>query len=375
MEKKEKILNEKHIINEYKKFIKSKIENGTLTLNTTYTEFSDENEDKEIFKLTPELERKFIFDEVKLRLKKIYEEHKQQKEINYINFIEKNFPVNLITNKTKDDEIKNILKKQPEYLSIASKTERNKLINDYLTKVKKLKQYSNNINDNLSSLENNYNKIQFSNLLNMKIKTEISYEEAMNRLKKEEEYNLLKEEEKIEIYKDFLFNLREKHKEEYLKLLEEKIGYDQDLNWADVQHLLQSDIRFRNVQEKERENIFTKYHENIYNRILNDFESLVNERSDLINKDTKLDGKEYDNLINILKNDDRCIRIEKFPDKRDKIIRNKVKEMRFKFNQENNKKKKNTFFNGKKRDRDLNQPWEKGYYNFRLLNNFIYLLN
>ena len=38
-----------------------------------------------------------------------------------------------------------------------------------------------------------------------------------------------------------------------------------------------------------------------------------------------------------IKNDDRCIRIEKFPDKRDKIIRNKVKEMRFKFNQENNK--------------------------------------
>ncbi len=361
MEKKEKILNEKHIINEYKRFIKSKIENGTLTLNTTYTEFSDENEDKDIFQNTPEVERKFIFDEVKLKLKKIFEEHKQQKENNYLNFIEKNFPVTLITNETNDDDIKNILKKKPEYLSIASKTERNKLINDYLTKVKKLKQYSNNINDNLSSLENNYNKIQFSNLLNMKIKTEISYEEAMNRLKKEEEYNLLKEEEKIEIYKDFLFNLREKHKEEYLKLLEEKIGYDQDLNWADVQHLLQSDIRFRNVQEKERENIFTKYHENIYNRILSDFESLVNERSDLINKDTKLDGKEYDNLINILKNDDRCIRIEKFPDKRDKIIRNKVKEMRFKFNQDNNKKKKNTFFNGKKRDRDLNQPWEKGH--------------
>ncbi len=35
--------------------------------------------------------------------------------------------------------------------------------------------------------------------------------------------------------------------------------------------------------------------------------------------------------------------------------------MRFKFNQDNNKKKKNTFFNGKKRDRDLNQPWEKGH--------------
>ncbi len=364
MENKEINSNLKNILNQYKKFIKSKIENGTLTLNTTYTEFSDENEDKDIFQNTPEVERKFIFDEVKFKLKKIFEEHKQQKENNYLNFIEKNYPVNLITNETNDDDIKNILKKKPEYLSIASKTERNKLINDYLTKVKKLKQFSSNITsnkNNLSFLENNYNKIQFSKLLNSKIKTEISYEDAKNKLKNEPEFNLLSEEEKIEIYKDFLFNLREKHKEEYYELLEEKIGYDQDLNWAEVQHLLQSDIRFRKVQEKEREEIFTKYHDNIYNRILSEFQKLVDERSDLINRNTKLDGKEYDNLINILKNDERCIRIEKFPDKRDKIIRNKVKELRFKYNQENNKKKKNDFYSNKKRERDLNQPWEKGH--------------
>ena len=63
-----------------------------------------------------------------------------------------------------------------------------------------------------------------------------------------------------------------------------------------------------------------------------------------------------------LRDDPRAQRIERYPDKRDKIIRAKVKELKHKYWDEE-KKKKNQLLN-KKTEREKNsklyQKWQKG---------------
>ena len=355
------IKSKKKNIYNYKLFLKSLLEQGKITNSTTFTDFSDEYEKNEVFQNIDNQERELIFNELKSKLKKIYEDKKSENLFKYNKFIEKNFPINLITNNTTEEEIKKILKKQPEYLMIPSKSERNKIILDYLNKVKNLKQFNNNIiNSNLETLENNYNKKNFKKLLESKIKTEITYEEAMNKLNNFEEYKkIIDEKERIEIYKDFLFKLKETHKMEFSNLLEEKIGLNQEINWPEAQHMLQNDIRYRNVQSKDRELLFNKFNENIYNRILSDFENYVEQNPDLFNKDTILEGKEYENLLNKINVEDCVKRINKFPDKRDKIIRNKVKSERHKFYKDKKKNKDDKFLN-KKIKRNLYEDWKKG---------------
>jgi hypothetical protein len=76
--------------------------------------------------------------------------------------------------------------------------------------------------------------------------------------------------------------------------------------------------------------MYREYRDNIYNRVLSQFETLVNEREDLINKDIPLEGYEYNKILMKLREDPRAQRIERYPDKRDKIIRAKVKELKHK---------------------------------------------
>ncbi len=75
-----------------------------------------------------------------------------------------------------------------------------------------------------------------------------------------------------------------------------------------------------------------------------------------------MEGYEYHKLLVSLRSDPRAQRIERYPDKRDKIIRAKVKELLHK-SWEEEKKKKNQLLN-KKKEREINaklyQKWQKG---------------
>ena len=172
----------------------------------------------------------------------------------------------------------------------------------------------------------------------------------------------LEEEILQKIFKLYIGNLVMKQKDEFNQLLNEYVQYNVDISWGDAQRMMQYDVRYQNIMPSEREVIFREYRDNIYNRVLSQFENLVNEREDLITKDIPLEGYEYNKILINLRSDPRAQRIERYPDKRDKIIRAKVKELRHKFWEE--KKKKKTQLLNKKTERERNaklyRKWEKG---------------
>ena len=354
---------QKKYLNKYKLFLKSEIENGNIDYDSVYTDFCDKNYNNEILKNVPETQRELIFIDTVSKLKEIYNNNLIQKKQKYLSFIEKEYPPKLININTTIDQIKNKIKSKPEYISISSKTERNEIITEYLNKIKKLLQPGFRKYDTVKELEDNNYLIQFKKLLNEKIKKRYSYEEAINILKKYDENTLnnLSENKKKEIFSKFNSELFLRERDEFVQLLNEKIKLNTDISWGDAQRLLQYDERYKNILESEREGLFREYRDNIYNRILSQFESLVNERSDIITKDTPLEGNGYNKILMALKNDVRYQNINKFPDKRDKIIRMKVKELRYNYFKD---KKNNSLLNKKSnRDKDdkmLYQKWEKG---------------
>jgi hypothetical protein len=308
-----------------------------------------------------------------------------------------------------------VLKLKKEYLSISSKSERNEIIKEYLEKVKnfiknrnehieekkkeeeekkKLEEqnkelkvkskYSNKglLNKNkekkesiaksiplkyttIKDLEYNNHILIFKKFLNERIKRRIPYEEAIQKFIKEygqEAVNNLEEEMLQKIYKVYIGNLVMKQKDEFNQLLNEYIQYNVDIPWGEAQRMMQYDMRYQNIMPSEREGMYREYRDNIYNRVLSQFETLVNEREDLITKDTPLEGYEYNKLLINLRSDPRAQRIERYPDKRDKIIRAKVKELLHK-SWEEEKKKKNQLLNRKterERNAKLYQKWQKG---------------
>lgn len=60
-----------------KKLLKSLIEKGELTITTSFSEFQKKYEDNPIFQDTISSDREFLFNEAKLRLKKLLEESKR----------------------------------------------------------------------------------------------------------------------------------------------------------------------------------------------------------------------------------------------------------------------------------------------------------
>jgi hypothetical protein len=152
--------------------------------------------------------------------------------------------------------------------------------------------------------------------------------------------------------------MHERNKRSYVALLENKVGLNQDITWHDVQHLLQYEPVYQSIQHKEREELFTQYRNSIYDKILSQFEECVNERSDIINKDTPIEGSEYNDVLKKLASDVRCMRIEKYPDKRDKIIRNRIKALKYKYNKQRSHITNTTNTNSS--SRQLDKTWLKG---------------
>ena len=180
----------------------------------------------------------------------------------------------------------------------------------------------------IKDLEYNNHILIFKKFLNEKIKRRIPYEEAVELFIKEygkEAVSNLEEEMLQKIYKVYIGNLVMKQKDEFNQLLNEYIQYNVDIPWGEAQRMMQYDMRYQNIMPSEREKMYREYRDNIYNRVLSQFETFVNEKEDLITKDTPLEGYEYNKLLIKLREDPRAQRIERYPDKRDKIIRAKVK--------------------------------------------------
>lgn len=352
---------QKNSARNFKLLLKSEVENGHLLFHTKYADFIEKNKENQILSQLPDEKKEFLFNELKLKLKNVHKEKKQSLLDNFSRLLQDKFPLSLVTNQTTIEDVKKKIKKDPKYLMIPSKTERNQAINDYIIKMKKLKSISTLNSTNVEKLEKDYNVIQFKNLLTSKITSEISYEEAMNKLKNEPQWKLVSDEEKKECFKSFLFNMRERNKSNYVELLEQKVGLNQDITWHDAQHLLQNDPKYKAVQENDRENLFNNYKEDMLNRIIAQFEALVSERADIINKDSPTEGEGFNEIIRVISNDVRAMRMATHPDKRDKIVRNKIRSLKYKFEKE--ARTKNFLAHKRKKqeeNREMNAPWKKG---------------
>lgn len=348
--------NKKTQIKEFKLFLKSQVESGKLFLSTTYNEFSAENEDNEVFINTDENIRELLFNELKLKLKKLNESRISSLNEQFTLFLRSSFPLSMISQSTTIEDIKKKVKKDKAYYMIASKTQRDKLISEYLSEMKKLKSISSSSND-IALLSEEYNKKQFRQMLQEKIDRPITFEEAQNKLSTDQRWTNIKDPNtKIELFKSFIGEMKQKDNDAYMNLLNDKIGLNENITWHDAQHLLQSNPIYQRVQQSDRERMFNEYKGEILNKIISHFDQLCDERPDIINKDTVIDGEAIDDVIRQLSSDIRCMRMASHPDKRDKIIRNKVKELKFKANKE---KKKNV--SNKNNKRNLDVTWEKGH--------------
>lgn len=347
--------NKKNQIREYKLFLKSQVESGKILLSTTYTEFSSENEDNEIFINTEEDIRELLFNELKLKLKKMNDARISSLNNQFTFFLRYAYPLSMISLSTTIEDIKKKVKKDKAYYMIASKTQRDKLITDYLSEMQKLKSISSSSND-IDRLSEEYNKKEFTQMLISKIDKPITFEEAQNKLSSDQRWTNIKDQNnQIDLFKSFISDMKQRDNDAYMNLLNTKIGLNENITWHDAQHLLQSLPIYQRVQPSERERMFTEYKSDILNKIITQFDQLCDERPDIINKDTIIDGFAIDDVIRQLSSDPRCIRMSMHPDKRDKIIRSKVKELKFKASKDRKK------IVNKTTKRNLDETWEKGH--------------
>ena len=355
-------------LNNYKLFLKSLIETGELSYDTPYSLFERNHSTSPHFiNVTNEQDREFIFNDVRLKLKQLLLNNKQTLISKYTSFLSSELPLHIITPSTSLSDVKKHLKHKPQYFLIASKTERNTIINEHLTKLKRIKAFqtaTNTKETNLTKLEQQLACAEFKALLNEKIIKETTYEDAIRRYSSELRWSNVDDEHKRkEMFMEHIYNMHERNKRGYVELLESKIGLNQDITWHDVQHLLQYEPVYQSIQYKEREELFMQYRNSIYDKILAQFEECVNERSDVINKDTPIEGSEYNDVLKQLASDVRYIRIEKYPDKRDKIIRNRIKTLKYKYNKQRShiSGSNNSINSGNSNsNRQLDKTWIKG---------------
>jgi hypothetical protein len=103
--------------------------------------------------------------------------------------------------------------------------------------------------------------------------------------------------------------------------------------------MLQNDQRFKDVQEKDRELLFMEYSVYIQEKIIQEFTQFL-ENNPLITKDSPLEDPGFKELVNKLNLDIRCERMSKHPDKRDKLIRSKIRGLKYAFEKKEREQKK-----------------------------------
>lgn len=106
----------------------------------------------------------------------------------------------------------------------------------------------------------------------------------------------LSEDQKKEIFKDFIHNLKKKKRAAFKILLAEKIQLNHEMTWHDAQHIMQTDTRFKEVNEKDREELFNRYMEYVQEEVVREFQRLLDE-STFITKDSPTEGPAFKDLI------------------------------------------------------------------------------
>ena len=187
----------------------------------------------------------------------------------------------------------------------------------------------------------NQEEVAFSEMLIEKIKQEISWEEAQIKLSNDERWKnpILSYERKMELFKEFKFDLHKLKLKQYSQLLHEKLGLNYEINRYDAQHIMQSDPRYQGVQENEREEIYNNYVAYVFEQMDIELNRYLQE-TDLVTKDSPTEGDEFKELIRKLNSDVRCSRLSKFPDKRDKAIRARIKSLKNTFEKQRKDYKK-----------------------------------
>lgn len=275
-----------------------------------------------------------------------------------------------ISETTTHKDVKKIIKSLHNYKLVGSKTERKGIIKEYLEEMKKIQSQRKRYELELGDLTGKKKKLvemiaedEFKDMMKEKIMTEISWEEAENKFASDPRWknDNINYEQKKEMFMEFIFEMRQRKKRAYKQLLNEKIGLNQEMTWHDAQHLMQGDSRYREVLEKDRELMYTEHMAWVQEKVLEEFTSFLNE-TQLINQDSSIEGPQFRDLINKMNQDIRCQRVSKHPDKRDKLVRAKIKNMKFQFEKKQREEKRMNVrqkyqeeeekFSGNKRDRE-----------------------
>ena len=273
----------------------------------------------------------------------------------------------IINTNTTVKEIKKLIKEKEEYNLISSSQEKKEIIKEYLTEVLKLISNTKNVNDivlNRKDIEIKIAGDEFKQFLIQNIKMDISWEEANRKYSKENIFNnpLLTTDYKMNIFKDFIFHLKENKKKQLRELFENKIGLNQDITWHDAQHMLQNDKIFRDVLDREREALFNEYKIYVQEKVLSEFNSFLSETT-LITKDSPLEGHLFNNLITKLNSDIRFQRLGRNPDKRDKFLRSRIRSLMYEFEKKERNDKKANFNRNRNYGNSQNDDWRKNKYN------------
>lgn len=154
-----------------------------------------------------------------------------------------------------------------------------------------------------------------------------------------------------------MFELHNLKLKQFRQLMEEKIGLNWEMNKYDAQQIMQTDPRYKTLQDKDREDMYTNYMKEVFERMDIEFNQFLNE-TPIITKDSPSEGEEYKEIIKQLNSDVRCSRLSKFPDRRDKMIRARIKTLRNAFDRERKEKLKNDRNSKKNKPDNINNEYE-----------------
>lgn len=333
----------------YNNLLYNLILRGEVTLQTKFIEFFEEFyvNNKTLFDSISERELVYAFNNSKLSINNLINNYFENRRKQFESFL----LFNLFSNHQYDSlikltllEIKNKFKiiNISVYQLVINAYERKSLLNKFLNYFNYFVDFyhfcskdednsSMNIVKTPSKVFNLHNipKIFFLLFLKQNISSEISWEESLKKFNDYDQFeykDYLSLPDKKEIFSSVILDLRSYHKQQYRQLLAEKIGMNNEINWYDAQMTMQNDKRYKAVLEKDREEIFTQYTEKLFNKIESDFIQLV-EEAEYINKNTNIDTNDYELILYKLSKDIRGKRMMKYPERRDKHIKAKVRRL------------------------------------------------
>lgn len=125
-------------------------------------------------------------------------------------------------------------------------------------------------------------------------------------------------------------SIRKYNKLNFLKLIHEYVGLNDEITIYEVQMNLQENEIYQSVLEEDRVKIFENYHNQIFNKLEMDYNLLLDEyaKKGLIHRNMNLDGNEIDSLIHKLTLEPNGKRMSKYPERMYKHLKNKIKEIR-----------------------------------------------